>query len=128
SALLWRGTPYRLLATIQQQPGFHLYSSTALLEELADVLTRPSPGKRLTAIGRTSHEVLADYLEAVELVSPTTVPRVIPNDPDDDHVIAAAIAARADWIVSGDADLLNLGGHEGILIVPATRALQLIDG
>jgi predicted nucleic acid-binding protein len=29
-------------------------------------------------------------------------------DPDDDHVIACALAARADWIVSGDAHLLNL--------------------
>ena len=32
SALLWRGTPYRLLEVIRRQDGLHLYSS-ALLEE-----------------------------------------------------------------------------------------------
>jgi len=37
SALLWRGTPYRLLAAIRQRPSAQLFSSTALLEELADV-------------------------------------------------------------------------------------------
>ena len=36
SALLWRGTPHHLLATIGQRSSIQLYSSTALLEELAD--------------------------------------------------------------------------------------------
>ena len=58
SALLWRGTPYHLLATIGQRSSIQLYSSTALLEELADVLTRPSATKRLALIGRSAREVL----------------------------------------------------------------------
>jgi predicted nucleic acid-binding protein len=40
-------------------------------------------------------------VEAVELVEPASVPRVVPNDPDDDHVIAAAVTAHASFIVSG---------------------------
>jgi putative PIN family toxin of toxin-antitoxin system len=48
SALLWRGTPHHLLAAIGQRSSIQLYSSAALLEELADVLTRPSAAKRLT--------------------------------------------------------------------------------
>jgi len=42
SALLWRGTPYHLLTTISHRPWIHLYSSSALLDELADVLARAS--------------------------------------------------------------------------------------
>lgn len=61
-----------------------------LLEELAEVLARSFAVKRLVLIGKTAREVLADYLDVVELVAPTEVPRVVPNDPDDDHVIAAA--------------------------------------
>jgi len=125
SALLWRGTPHQLLVTIRQQPRVQLYSSTALLEELADVLTRASASKRLGLIGRTAREVLADYLEAVELVEPVSVPRVVPQDADDDQVIAAAVAARADLIVSGDRKhLLPLGEHQGIAIVDAVEALR----
>lgn len=45
SALLWRGTPHHLLATIGHCASVQLYSSTALLEELADVLTRVSATK-----------------------------------------------------------------------------------
>ena len=37
----------------------------------------------------------------------------------DDHVIAAAVAAGADLVVSGDAALLALGRHDGIRIVTA---------
>jgi predicted nucleic acid-binding protein len=34
-------------------------------------------------------------------------------------VIAAAVAIKAEWIVTGDLDLLDLGEHEGIRMVKA---------
>lgn len=124
SALLWRGTPYRLLSAIAQQPRVQLCSSTALLEELADVLTRPSASERLALIGRTDRELLADYLEVIALVEPISVPRVVVGDVDDDQVIAAAVAAHADLIVSGDRKhLLPLRSHQGIEIIDAAEAL-----
>ena len=127
SALLWRGTPHHLLAAIGQRSSIQLYSSTALLEELADVLTRPSATKRLALIGQSAREVLADYVEAIELVEPSSVPRVVLGDVDDDQVIAAAVAARADLIVSGDRKhLLPLGSHQGMGIIDATEALRRI--
>jgi putative PIN family toxin of toxin-antitoxin system len=128
SALLWRGTPYRLLDAIQQRSSTQLYSSTALLEELTDVLTRLSATKRLALIEKTAATVLADYVEVIELIAPTTVPRVVPGDIDDDQVIAAAVAAQADLIVSGDRKhLLPLGSHAGIAIVEVAEALRLIS-
>ena len=46
SGVVWQGTPFRLLETIRQQPSVQLYSSTVLLEELADVLARPFATQR----------------------------------------------------------------------------------
>ena len=92
SALPWRGTPYQLLDAIHQRPSAQLYCSAALLDELADVLTRPSATKRLALIGKTARAVLADYVTAVELVEPLSVPRVVPDD----------------LIVSSDSDLLSM--------------------
>lgn len=127
SALLWRGTPYRLLSAIAQQPRIQLFSSTALLEELADVLSRSAISKQLSLIGRNAHEVLADYIEAIEWVEPISVPRVVPNDADDDHVIAAAVAACASLIVTGDRKhLLPIGNYRGIDIVDAAEAIKRI--
>lgn len=128
SGLLWRGTPYHLLEMIRQQPSLQIYSSVALLEELADVLTRRSASKRLALINKSVREVLADFMEALELVEPIEVPRVVPNDPDDDHVLAAASTAHADLIVSGDSDLLSLVSYQGIPILTAAQAVQRIGG
>jgi len=125
SALLWRGTPYRLLETLRQHDEVQICSSAALLEELTEVLGRPSAVKRLAVIGKTGRALFADYLEAVELVEPLEVPRVVPGDPDDDHVLAAAVTAQADLIVSGDRKhLLPLGSHQNIPIITADEALQ----
>jgi putative PIN family toxin of toxin-antitoxin system len=123
SGLLWQGPPHQVLEFIRQQPNMQLFSSAVLIEELADVLTRPAATRRLALIGRGAREVLADYVEVVDLVEPIEVPRVVPNDPDDDQVIAAARAARADCIVSGDSDLLSLGRFEGIEILTAAGFL-----
>ena len=51
---------------------------------------------------------------------------VIAADPDDDAVIACAVAARADYIVSGDSDMRNLKRHAGISIVNARELVALL--
>ena len=52
----------------------------------------------------------------------------MPSDPDDDHVIAAALAGAADLIASGDkCDLLPLGSCQGIEIVEARVAVERLE-
>jgi predicted nucleic acid-binding protein len=51
----------------------------------------------------------------------------VPNDPDDDHVLACALAAQANLIVTGDRKhLLPLGRYEGIDIVDTVEALRRV--
>jgi putative PIN family toxin of toxin-antitoxin system len=126
SALLWRGTPYDLLQAMRRQPHFRLFVSPILLEELGEILSRPKATKRLASIGKSVREVLGDCYDAVEVVTPLAVPVVVAADADDDHVTAAAIAAGADLLVSGDHHLLDLGTHESIPVVSPAAALQLI--
>jgi predicted nucleic acid-binding protein len=59
-------------------------------------------------------------------VSPAAALRVVPGDADDDHVIATAVAAKADLLVSGDRDVLALGTHQGVRIVTPAEAVRLI--
>jgi predicted nucleic acid-binding protein len=81
---------------------------------------------RLALLGRAAYQVLADYADAIELVTLFEVPPVIAADPDDDYVIATAVAATADLIVSGDRHLLASASHGGIAIVTPAEAIALI--
>jgi uncharacterized protein len=103
-----------------------LFSSDHLLRELAEVLVRPTPARRLAAIGRGPRDVLFNYLEVVEVVVPAAVPSVVAADPDDDHVIAAALAASAGLIISDDRHLLTLGTYQTVRIATAADALTMI--
>ena len=127
SGLLWHGPPYSLLTHIGQNPGIQLFSSQGLLDELADVLIRPSPAKRLELINKTALEVLADYLSAVTVLQPQPLARPVCRDPDDDELLALALLAQAQAIVSGDNDLLVLQSFEGIAILTAAQALQQLE-
>lgn len=64
------------------------------------------------------------YLQVARVVVPSIIAPAVLADPDDDHVLACALAARADLIVSGDADLLGLKSYQGIPIVGPAEALR----
>ena len=52
----------------------------------------------------------------------------MPTEPDDDHVLAAALTGGADLIASGDKrDLLPLVSYQGIAIVSAREALDGLE-
>lgn len=64
------------------------------------------------------------YAKLAEVITPAQIRRTVPDDADDDHVLACALAAQADWIVSGDAHLLNLKHYQGIRIIDAAEAVR----
>ena len=127
AGLLWQGPPRRLLDLAVDSARAEFFSSQVLLDELAHTLNYPKFTQRIASYGTSVDALVAQYAALVSLVSPATVPRVVANDPDDDHVIAAAVAAHAALIVTGDRKhLLPIGSHEGIAIVTAVQALATL--
>lgn len=128
SGLLWNGIPSALLDAAQIGE-VELFTSTHLLAELAGILTRAKFVKALAATGLPREELVLGYAELAAIVQPAPIPLTIAADPSDDQVLACALAANADLIVSGDKHLLGLGGrYQGIPIVTPAQAVQLIDG
>ena len=125
SALIWGGTPERLIE-LAGEGILDLVTTEALLAELAGILARPKFAQKLEQKNLSAAEIVARYRELAETVEPASIEVATLRDPDDEAVIACAIAAHAELIVSGDRDLLVLKAHESIRIVDAADALRLI--
>ena len=122
SGLFWDGPP-SLLQDAARSGKVELYTSPALLTELARVLARRKFLASLERVGASVDELIEGYAELAQLVRPAPIAPVVLRDPDDDHVLACALAAKADLIVSGDRDLLELKTYQGIPILTAVEAL-----
>ena len=126
SGIISSGGPPRRLFNGMRSQVFETFSSATLLAELLDVLLRDKFIARLTAAGLTPQEIVADVRRLAILVEPTDVPAVIAADPDDDHVLACAVIAGAELIVSGDSHLLGLGSYQRIRIVAPAEAVAIL--
>ena len=128
AGLLWNGPPRRLIELAIEGEVVELFSSPVLLDELAHTLGHFKFDPRIEAFGTSVAALVAQYTALVILVVPASVPRIVVNDADDDHVIAAAVAARAELIVTGDRKhLLPIGSHQGVAIVTAREVVDRLD-
>jgi len=125
SGLLWHGPPRQVLDAARAGT-LQLYTTAVLLAELDEVLQRPKFAQRLTLAGVTTHTLVLGYAALARLIEPAVIVPVVEEDPDDDAVLARAVAVQAEAIVSGDSHLLDLREYEKIPVVTAAQLVAQI--
>ncbi len=126
SGLLWRGKPRRILDAARAGD-IKLFTTAVLLVELEDVLSREKFAGRLAAAGVVSRDLVLGYAALASVIEPSEIEPVIRADHDDDAVLACAVAAQSEVIVSGDSHLLDLKQYQDIRIVTAAACLAEIS-
>jgi putative PIN family toxin of toxin-antitoxin system len=92
-----------------------LLLSPAILEELRRVLLRPSTRKQFPLLTEEKVETfLAKVTALAVVIDDVPVTMRLPRDPKDEPYLNLALAAKADFLVSWDKDLLSLT-HDGVL-------------
>ena len=120
SGVFWAGYPFRVLE-LWARDQVQVLASEPILREYADVLRElgRAEGKEHLAESWTSfifhHAALFDVRSRVGTC----------RDPDDDKYLECAVDGGADFIVSGDGDLLSLKSFRGIPIVKPRRFVEL---
>ena len=112
----------RQLLNLARRGRFEWYLSPFIVDEVAGVLAR----KFGWAEARLS-QALSMLRESATVIEPLRIPRVIESDHADNHILARAVEARADYLITGDRrHLLPLGEHRGVSILSPPRFLSAL--
>jgi uncharacterized protein len=114
------------LLRFAKQGAFELYLSGDILAETARVLLTSQRNRKRYSY--TEEEVEFYCRMIIDLASIVTdLPEIhVVRDPNDDVILATAIAAKVGYLVSRDKDLLSLGEYEGTSIVSPEAFLHLL--
>jgi putative PIN family toxin of toxin-antitoxin system len=126
SGFLWQGAPARLINAAFDGK-FVLLATQILIAELEEVLSRPKFSKPFEKTGLSLAIVVGRYRLLVEMTTPAELTISVPKDADDDIVLACALGGKADYIVSGDQHLLEMGRVEGIPVITVNGFLERLS-
>ncbi len=120
SGIFWKGTPNQVMKCWSSDHAFDLVISHDILCEYRDVLERMSKKVKFIHVDKVI-EMITIY---GKLVNPNSLDSSACRDPDDVKFIEAALAGEANYIVSGDNDLLTLKAYAGISILKPAAFLK----
>ncbi len=120
------GPPGLILRALLEREAFELVLSHAIVSEVEHALGQRNVRSYLAHPDDTL-ALLADLVALADLVDDTGRVVGVSRDPADDRVLAAALEGRADLVVTGDGDLLDLGEHEGVAILTPRAFLDLLE-
>ena len=122
SGFLYDGNERRLLEKATEGMCL-LFTSKEIFKEFSQVISRP----RFKLTPTESSKITKTLERITELVEPDCVVSAIKADESDNRILEAALAADADYIVSGDRHLLELKAYRGIKIVRTKQMLGLLE-
>jgi len=103
---------------------FELALSEPMLDEIGRVLAYPKIERRLKWDQETISRFLLLLQFKADVVDISSATVEVPRDPQDVPVLATLIAGGADYLVTGDKDLLTLG-HDYPIVTPVEFASKL---
>lgn len=104
---------------------FLLLLAPGQIDEVAAVLSRPKIRKKYP-IAPEDREAFLHLLRQDALFLPHRRAPGVCRDPDDDHLLGCAAAGGADYLVTGDEDLLTVGRYRGVTIITAREFLAIL--
>ena len=121
SGVFFGGMPARVLEAWRDGK-FDLVVSPDILEEYRRV------GEELAArfTGVSLAPLLALLVMTAEIIEPPGLPEQVSGDLDDDKFVACALAGDCQCIISGDKDLLEVSGYQGIKVVAPREFLESV--
>jgi putative PIN family toxin of toxin-antitoxin system len=119
---------------------FAAFTTRGFCEELVDetidlctiIWSPPLRAELISALRRkrlvtpTVLQAIAAFSDLYQMCDPVKLPKRVCRDPDDDVVLGAALAGRADLIVTGDDDLLVLKNSRRIQILSPRQVLEML--
>lgn len=120
SAIIFGGKPRELLDKIISG-NVELFFSPAIIEELTGVLLRPKFHFTESFI----RQIVSELVSLGDFVSPGTKIEEITDDPEDNRILERAVECNAEYIVTGDRHLLDLGNFRKTEIVTVADFLYL---
>ena len=117
------GAPAKLLDAWERKT-FTLVACDALIAELRDVAGRPFFRARLRA---SAAELLAAGLRDFSFFCQNLPSGPIAPDPKDSYLLALAEASQAEFLVTGDKQLLSLKLHQSTRIITPAAMVELLQ-
>lgn len=117
-------TPPAILMDMWKREAFVVFLSPHILNKIIEAWTKP-----YFRVLLTSDEVVAiveELASLAESVSPAQGIHGVAEDDEDDLVLATAVAAQADYLVTGDKYLLRIGSFRDISIVSPRDFLDIM--
>lgn len=125
SAFLTEGLASELLDICGKEAT--LYTAEEILQEIRRVLLEKEYIRNRYQYSYADVEIFVSRVrERSVIVRQIPDLRVIERDPGDDMVIACAVAAEADYIVSRDLDLLDMKTYQGIQIISPENFIHFL--
>lgn len=106
-----------------------LYTAEKILQEIRHVLLAKPHIRNRYDYTATEVDVFIAYLQEIStIIEQLPEISIIERDPKDDMIIACAVAASADYIISRDKDLLDLGKYQDIQIITPEDFMPTLKG
>lgn len=123
--ILDHGPSYKTLEAWRRNR-FLLIISDQLIAEVRKKLEEPRIKETYHLNRRDIQRVLTALRKHGRLAPGKLELHVVEEDPDDDRVIIAAVEGGADFIISGDRHLRNLGEYRGIRVLSPAQFAELL--
>ena len=125
SGIFWKGNPSKIIQ-LGETGKIEIVITKPILEEILEILKRESKFQRFLGDRRiVMEDLIRKILSISKFVETKSHIELIEKDPDDNKILEAAVESKADYIISGDAHLLDIKSFGETKILSPKQFLDL---